>query len=92
MNDQALINVANENNHDLNTMLLFIICLEKRNLANKRNFSDVQKEMLPSQVQINQLVFFGSLRRVKGSLKNAAWNKITVINSTALMNQTPLEV
>ncbi len=68
--------------------------MEKRNPAKKRNFSDVEIETLTSQVQLNQLVLFGSLKSgVKGSRKNAVWREITAaVNSVGVVNRTPAEV
>ncbi len=68
--------------------------MEKRNPAKKRNFSDVEIETLTSQVQSNQLVFFGSLKSgVKGSRKNAVWREITAaVNTVGVVNRTPAEV
>ncbi len=54
--------------------------MEKCNPAKKRNFSDLEIETLTSQVQLNQLVLFGSLKSgIKGSWKNAVWNEIAAV-------------
>ena len=54
-------------------------------MSKERNFSDLEIESITSQVQLNKLVLYGSLKSgIKGSWKNAVWNEIiAMVNSIA---------
>ncbi|KAI2646901.1 Myb-related transcription factor, partner of profilin [Labeo rohita] len=68
--------------------------MAKRNPVKKKNFSELELDVLITQVQSNQLVLFGSLKSgIKGSQKNAVWNEITAaVNSVDDVNRTSVEV
>ena len=67
--------------------------MEKRNIAKKRNFSELEIGTLTSEVEVNKYVLFGSLKTgIKGAHKNAVWKKITeAVNSVAIDKRTPAE-
>ena len=68
--------------------------MEGRKTAKKRNYSDVEVDVLTSEVAKKRVVLFGSLKSgIKGAQKTKVWQRIAdSVSSVALEQRTAAEV